>query len=81
MTSIGLLELCVSRLRESKSQLCAVALPHVGRHRRDEFEIVRMKPEDAQKSRELRKIAADHPLQVWNFAAAPVIEGLRRQQI
>jgi hypothetical protein len=71
----------MTRLRESKPQFWTFAPPHVGRHRRDEFEIVRMKPEDAQKSRELRKIAADHPLQVWNFAAAPVIEGLRRQQI
>ena len=41
---------------------------------------MRIKPEDSQQSRELRKIAADHPLQVWHLATAPVIEAFRREQ-
>ena len=80
MTRIRLLEFGIARLRESKPQPWTFAPPHVDRHRRDEIEIVHMKPDDAQESRQLRKIAADHPLQVWHLATAPVIEVFRREQ-
>ena len=81
VTRIRLLDLGIARLRESKPQRWTFAPPHVDRYRRDEIEIVHMKPEDAQESRELRKIASNDPLQVRHSAAAPVFKMLRGEQV
>jgi hypothetical protein len=42
---------------------------------------VRVKPEDAQQSRETRKIALNDHLQVWHSAPPPVLQILRRKQV
>jgi hypothetical protein len=81
VTRIGLLELGIARFRESKTRLWTFAPAHIGRQRRDELEIVRVKTKDAQESGELREIAADNPLQVRRSATAPVIKVLRCEQI
>lgn len=78
---VGLLELGFAGLREAEPLLRSLPPPEVCRDGGYEIQVVRMKPEDAQQSREAREVTVDHSLQVGNPPMTPRIELLRSEQV